>query len=221
MAKIDNIKYVLFDLDGTLTDPKEGITKCVRYALSKFGIEADTEELLPFIGPPLHESFPEYYGFSKEDTEKAVAFYRERFHETGKYENVPYEGMKDFLRELKENGFITAVATSKPEVPSVDILNHFGFAPYFDVISGSNPDGTKSKKPELMEDVRRRLSIEKEDFLAHAVMIGDRKYDIEGAKAVGIRSIGVSYGYAPEGELEAAKPDFAANSVKELRSLFF
>lgn len=221
MAKLKDIRYVLFDLDGTLTDPKEGITKCVQYALSKFGIEADTEDLLPFIGPPLYDSFPEYYGLNREDTEKAVAYYRERFHEVGMFENIPYEGMTAFLKELKENGFITAVATSKPEEASVIILKHFGFAPYFDVISGSNPDGTKSKKTELMEDVRLRLSIDKEDFLSRAVMVGDRRFDIEGAKSTGIRSIGVSYGYAAEGELEAAGADYIVGSVEELRSLFF
>lgn len=210
------IKTILFDLDGTLTDPKEGITKCVQYALSKFGIEADCDELVSFIGPPLVTSFREFYGLSDEECELAVKYYRERFSTVGLFENVPYDGITDVLAKLKEKGYTLAIATSKPTVFTMRICDKFGLTPYFDYIKGSELDGTNAEKVDVIRCVLEDTGAKPEE----TVMIGDRKFDILGAKEFGLTSLGVRYGYAAEGELEAAGADYIVDTVEQIGELF-
>lgn len=209
------MRYILFDLDGTLTDPKEGITKCVQYALKKFGIDADCDDLVPFIGPPLITSFREFYGLDPKQCEQAVVYYRERFSTVGLFENVPYNGIDNMLEKLKQKGCILAIATSKPTVFTMRICDKFGLTEYFDLIKGSELDGTNAEKADVIRCVLEELGAAPED----TVMIGDRKFDILGAKEFGLKSVGVSYGYASEGELEAAGADYIVDTVEELAGL--
>lgn len=208
-------QYILFDLDGTLTDPKIGITSCVQYALHKLGIEEpDLDELEPFIGPPLTDSFREFYGFDDETVQQAVIYYRERFSTVGLFENDIYPGIAQMLERLKQAERRLAVASSKPTVFVKQILEHFEILSYFDVIVGSKLDGTRAKKEEVVEEALRQLLC---DGNGHdIVMVGDRKFDVEGAKAYGIDSIGVAYGYAACGELEEAGADVIVETVEEL-----
>lgn len=210
-------KYLLFDLDGTLTDPKEGITSSVQYALKSFGIdEPDADKLEPFIGPPLRESFMNFYGFEKEKAEEAVAKYREWFVPKGIFQNKLYPGIGEMLAQLKKQGRILAVASSKPRVFVDKILKHFAIEQYFDVVVGSELDGTRDSKEEVIGEALRRLSAADNTGI---VMIGDRKFDIYGGKAYGLVTVGVTFGYAGEGELEEAGADYIAESVEELRRL--
>ena len=209
-------EYILFDLDGTLTDPKEGITKSVQYALASVGIdEPDLDKLEPFIGPPLHESFMEFYGFDRDKAMKLVDKYRERFNVTGIYENVIYPGIANMLKTLKEAGCKIAIASSKPTEMVEIILDHFEIRKYFDFVVGSNLDGTRTKKEEVVEEALRQLEPVKEK----TAMVGDRKFDVEGAKAFGLVSIGVSFGYAQQNELEEAGADYIVDTVEELQKL--
>ena len=209
-------EYILFDLDGTLTDPKEGITKCVQYALASVGIdEPDLDKLEPFIGPPLHESFMEFYGFDREMAMKLVEKYRERFKDTGIFENVIYPGIADMLKSLKEAGCKISIASSKPTVLVERILEHFDIRKYFDSVVGSNLDGTRTKKEEVVEEALYQLQCLKEK----TAMVGDRKFDIEGARAFGLTGIGVSFGYAAENELQEAGADYIVDTVEELQKL--
>lgn len=207
-------KYLLFDLDGTLTDPKEGITKSVQYALSKFGINEDCDNLLHFIGPPLLDGFMEFYNFGVDDANKAILYYRERYSTVGLYENCAIDGIHEALSKLKESGYIMAVATSKPTEFAKAICEKYKLSEYFDLIMGSEFDGTRTRKSEVISEVLKQLNITSDE----AVMIGDRKHDIMGAKEVGTRSIGVTFGYAKDGELEEAGADFIVNSPAELLS---
>lgn len=215
--------YILFDLDGTLTDPKPGITRCVQYALHKFGIEEqDLDKLEPFIGPPLLDSFQEFYGFEEEKGQQAIVYYRERFRTVGLFENEVYPGIAQMLARLQEAGCHLAVASSKPEIFVKRILEHFGLSSYFEVVVGSELDGRRARKEEVVEEALRQLL--GEEALAQqslrpiedVVMVGDRKFDIQGAKRFGIASIGVRYGYAGQGELEEAGADRIAATVEEL-----
>lgn len=209
-------EYILFDLDGTLTDPKEGITKSVQYALASVGIdEPDLDKLEPFIGPPLHESFMEFYGFDRENAMELVDKYRERFNVTGIYENVIYPGIADMLKTLKEAGCKIAIASSKPTEMVEIILDHFDIRKYFDFVVGSNLDGTRTKKEEVVEEALRQMKAVKEN----TAMVGDRKFDVEGARAFGLTSIGVSFGYAQGNELEEAGADYIVDTVEELQKL--
>lgn len=213
-------QYCLFDLDGTLTDSQEGITKSVQYALKAFGIEEpDLKKLTPFLGPPLQKSFMEIYGFSQEDAAKAVALYRERFAPIGIFENSVYPGIPDMLENLKEKGVLLAVASSKPECYVRQILAHFDVEKYFDVVVGSELDGRRSQKEEVVEEALKRLgilTIPVEKRKTACAMIGDRKFDLQGAKAHFLTGVGVSYGYAPVGELEEEGADYIAETVGEL-----
>ncbi|MEZ3517640.1 MAG: HAD family hydrolase [Lachnospiraceae bacterium] len=216
-------KYILFDLDGTLTDPKIGITRSVQYALYALGIdEPSLDRLEPFIGPPLADSFREFYGLNEEQIAVAIAKYRERFAQQGIYENEIYPGISEMLAELKRKGKILAIASSKPTLFVEQILDYFDIRKYFDFVVGSNMDGTRSRKEEVVEEALRQMvsaemiPSEKKDTV---VMVGDRKFDIEGAKAQGITSVGVSFGYASEGELEQAGADFTVNSVELLSAM--
>lgn len=207
-------KYILFDLDGTLTDPAEGITNSVAYSLSKYGIEvSDKKELYKFIGPPLKDSYIEYYGFSESDAVKAIEYYREYFKPKGMFENEVYEGVPELLEELKQNGKKIILATSKPEVFSTEILKHFDLYKYFDFVSGATLDGTRSKKADIIAYAISEMGItEKEKCL----MVGDRAQDINGAIANGIDSLGVLFGYGDREELESAGATYIAESVKDI-----
>lgn len=216
-------QYILFDLDGTLTDPKLGITSSVQYALRALGIEEPSlDKLEPFIGPPLADSFREFYGLNEEQTVTAIAKYRERFNDQGIYENEIYPGTAQMLASLKESGKKLAIASSKPTVFVERILDYFDIRAYFDYIIGSNMDGTRGKKEEVVEEALRQmvpsgmLPAEKK---ASVAMVGDRRFDIEGAKEHGITSVGVSFGYAPEGELEQAGADYIVDTVEALAEL--
>lgn len=206
------IKYLLFDLDGTITDPKEGITKCVQYALSKFDIEEECDNLISFIGPPLTDSFIDFYGFDKQKAELAIKYYRERYAKIGLFENSAIDGIHEVLEKLKNSGYTLAVATSKPTCFAISICEKYDFSKYFDIIMGSELDGTRTKKSEIIYEVLKQLNAKPEEV----VMIGDRKYDIIGAKEVGTASIGVRFGYAEDGELEKAGADFIVGTPNEL-----
>lgn len=205
---------VLFDLDGTLTDPGIGITNSVAYALGKFGIQAsDRTKLYKFIGPPLQDSFELFYGFSKEDAGKAVGYYREYYREKGIYENALYDGIKELLRMLCDKGKQLLVATSKPEEFALQILEYFDIRKYFAYTAGSNMDGTRSKKEEV---IAYALKAAKVPAKASVVMAGDREYDVLGAKAAGIDSIGVLFGYGSREELEAAGAVYLAEKAEDI-----
>ena len=204
----------LFDLDGTLTDPEEGITRSVAYALERFGIEVmDLHTLTPFIGPPLKDSFMRFYGFSDEEALRAVALYRERFSVTGIFENRPYEGMAALLRSLRAEGLRLAVASSKPEIYVKQILEHFDLAAPFAAVCGSELDGRRVKKAEVVACALETLGVAPSPAV---VMVGDREHDVAGAKANGLRCVGALYGFGSREELCAAGADFLAESVEDL-----
>lgn len=212
-------RYILFDLDGTLTDPKEGITKCVQYALKYFGIEADTEDLVDFIGPPLLESFQEYYHLDDEQGHMALKKYRERFNDIGIFENGVYPGIHELLAALKKQGRYIALATSKPEVYARRILERYELMPYFDVVVGSEMNGRRTDKGEVITEALRQLQISDEQK-PEVLMIGDRLHDMVGAGKNQIDKLGVYYGYAHEGELEEAGADYVVDTVEKLKEFF-
>lgn len=203
------------DLDGTLTDPKEGITKCVQYALSYFGIEEEQENLMRFIGPPLVDSFMEFYGLPRDKALLAVEKYRERFADKGIFENKVYEGVENMLQKLVDTGHIIVLATSKPKVFADIIVKKYRLRPYLKLVSGSELDGTRNAKDEVIEYAIEKLGCDRE----RTIMVGDRKQDIEGAKKCKIASCGVRFGYAEPGELENAGADYIADDIKELQNI--
>ena len=210
-------KYLLFDLDGTLTDPKIGITTCVQYALKSYGIEEpDLDKLEPFIGPPLKDSFMQFYGMDEKQAEAAIEKYRERFRDTGIFENKIYKGVPAMLRTLKAKGMSLAVASSKPTVFVKRILEHFHIEQYFDVVVGSELDGRLGTKTEVVQEALRQLFPDGQIRRDEVYMIGDRKFDVEGARNVRVESIGVAYGYGSMEELKEAKADYIVRSVPEL-----
>lgn len=214
---MSKFRYVLFDLDGTLTDPAIGITNSIIHALKKYNISVnDRSELYRFIGPPLTESFIKYYDFSEEEAKKAVEYYREYFSVKGLFENIIYAGIDDLLNCLKNNGQVLIVATSKPQIFAEQILEHFNISKYFSFIAGSNLDGTRVKKDEVIRYALASCNIT--DF-SKVVMVGDREHDIIGAKTVGIKSIGVLYGYGSKEELVNAGADYIVESVPEIRNI--
>lgn len=208
------ISYLLFDLDGTLTNPQEGITKCVQYALRAFQIEEpDLEKLVPFIGPPLIQSFMDFYGFTETQARQAVSVYRERFGTVGLFENYPYPGIANMLKQLQAQGKVLAVASSKPTIYVRRILEKFELAPYFQVIEGSNLDGTRVDKKEVIAEVLAQLGNPSSDQL---LMIGDRKFDVIGAREMGFGCVGVRFGFAAPGELEDSGAVYIAETVDDL-----
>lgn len=211
------LKYILFDLDGTLTDSSEGITKSVQYGLKSIGIEVENlQELHRFIGPPLEYSFQEFYRLDGENIRQAIEKYRERYRSVGMYENTLYPGIAKMLADLKKRGRTLAVASSKPEVFVRQILKHFNITQYFDVIVGSGLDGSLPKKEDVIREALNQLFDGKEPAPEETAMVGDRNFDINGAKPFGIVSIGVEYGFAEPGELKEAKADYIVKTVKEL-----
>ncbi len=210
------LKSILFDLDGTLTDPKEGITRCVEYALNKFGIEvAHLDLLLPYIGPPLYDSFVHIQGLPEEQAAQAVVYYRERYSTIGMFENSVIPGIPQLLEALQEKEYTLYVATSKPTVFAEEILRHYGLDGYFKHVAGSNLDGTRSKKREVIQYVLDQNAIPPEE----ALMIGDREHDIIGAKGCGVASVGVLFGYGSEEELSSSGADYIASTVEEIQEI--
>lgn len=210
-------KYILFDLDGTLTDPKLGITTCVQYALQSFGIdEPNLDNLEKFIGPPLVDSFMDFYGFDREKAEAGVVKYRERFADVGLFENEIYPGVEHMLSKLSKIGFRLAVASSKPTVFVERILEHFHIRQYFKVVVGSELNGERSRKEEVIQETLRQLFPDGQIKYDEIYMVGDRCFDVDGAKAIHVESIGVTYGYGGIEELKEHKADYIVESVPEL-----
>ncbi|MFI3326418.1 MAG: HAD hydrolase-like protein [Clostridia bacterium] len=211
------LKYILFDLDGTLTNPEKGIVNCAKFALEYYGIhEEDNDKLRSFIGPPLHKSFSQHYGFSTEKAREAIAKYRERFSTIGLFENEPYDGVVDMLKLLKEKGLKMAIASSKPEVFVKKISDKFGFTPYLDFQVGCHLDGTLEEKEEVMAKALELLNVQNKE---EAIMVGDRKFDVEGSKINAVKCIGIKLGFATENELEEAGADYVVQDIKELTEL--
>lgn len=210
-------QYILFDLDGTLTDPGEGITNSVDYALKKYNIIIeDKKELYKFIGPPLQESFQKYYGFSKEQSLQAVEYYREYFRDKGIFENKVYKGTIEMLSVLKNKGKHIILATSKPEEFAKQILVHFDLMRYFEFIAGATMDGTRSKKDDV---IRYAVSSYPINDLSESIMIGDREHDILGANKVGMDSIGVLFGYGDYDELKKAGATYIVKKIKDILNI--
>ncbi len=209
------IRTLFFDLDGTLTDSKEGITKCVAEALHTVcGIEvADLDTLTCYIGPPLLDGFIENHQLDRETAARCRDVYRDRYGEVGLFENRVYDGIPEVLEQLKAQGFTLCVATSKPEPFAVRILERFGLAHYFEVISGATMDGTIGTKGEVIANTLRRIG---DPDHSKILMIGDRNHDIFGAHAYDIRAIGVLYGFGSREEFEKAQADAIAETVSDL-----
>ena len=203
------MRCVIFDLDGTLTQSEEGIFNCVRYAAEKLGFEEpDAATLHKFVGPPLMWSFQEYMGMDEAMAERAVTTYRERYTVVGLFENRVYPGIRRLLRTLKREGWYIGIATGKPQGPAERIIEHFGLSKYFDKIVG--PTGKIGAEKDWL--IRSALP----ETYDEAWMVGDRKFDIEGGKTVGIRTIGVGYGYGDEAELRGAGCDVYAPTVQDV-----
>lgn len=205
---------ILFDLDGTLTDPGEGITNSVAYALRRLGqTPPPRAELEAYIGPPLAGSFEERAGVDRQTAELAVEYYREYFGVKGIFENELYGGIDDMLKALKAAGATVSLATSKPTVYAKQIIEHFGIAKYFDAVAGSELDGRRVKKAEVIEYALELLGVSQRD---RVVMIGDREHDIIGAKKCGVASVGVTYGYGSHEELDSSGAGHIVDSVEDL-----
>lgn len=212
-------KIFLFDLDGTITEPKEGITKCVQYSLEYMGIhEPDLDKLECFIGPPLHKSYEKYYNLSEEEAFYAVEKYRERYSKIGIFECNLYGGIREVFEVIKENGGKIGLATSKPEEFAIRLLEHYNIKQYFDCITGSLMDGRRTEKTEVILEAFERMEISAATK-DEVIMIGDRLHDIVGANNTGIESIGVKYGYSVGNELENAGAAYIVETTEELRKL--
>lgn len=201
-------RYILFDLDGTLTDSREGIVNSIVHALEHYGIQVDDREVLrPFLGPPLAESFCKYFDFDKEQALEAVGYYREYFAVKGLLENQVYEGVEELVKNLQNSGYKLFLATSKPEVFAKQIMDHFGLSSYFTFIGGATLDESRLKKADVIRYVLEENQIAD---VSEVVMVGDRDQDVWGAKQNGIDVIGVLYGYGSREELEEAGADAIA-----------
>lgn len=212
-------KVIFFDLDGTLTESGEGITKSVQYALEKIGRpEEDLEKLKVFVGPPLMEQFMKYAGVDETTGRKAVEYYRERYEVKGIFENRPYEGVEAMLQELKRRGYILAVASSKPEYYVKKILDYFNLTVYFNEIVGSEMNGARTSKTEVIEEALKRTNMS--SWRSEVLMVGDKEHDVLGAREAGIDCVAVAYGYGTQEELTEAKPLKIVDSVDDLLHFF-
>ena len=212
-------KAIFFDLDGTLTESGEGITKSVQYALEKLGKpEEDLDKLRVFIGPPLMEQFMKYADVDETEARRAVEYYRERYAVKGIFENRPYDGVENLLRELKGKGYILAVASSKPEYYVTKILDYFNLSSYFEVVVGSELNGARTSKTEVIEEALKRLNMS--DRRKEVLMVGDKEHDVLGAIAAGLACVAVGYGYGTKEELTAAQPLKIVASIEELLRFF-
>ena len=205
--------YVLFDLDGTISDSSEGITKGIQIALKHMGIDEERENLSKFIGPPLKYSFTTFYDFNEEQCDIAVKKYRDYDGKTGLFENKAYDGIDDLLKKIKESGRKIAVATSKPERFSVQILEKFGLLQYFDIISGASMDGVRADKYEVIIEALERFG---NPDRSEVVLVGDTRFDAEGATKAGIDCIGVLYGFGTRESLEKAGVKYIAESMEDI-----
>lgn len=206
---------VLFDLDGTVTDPKEGITKSIQYALGEMGIRVeDLDALCPFIGPPLRDSFMRYYAMDEATAEEAVRLYRVYYRDKGILQNVLYPGMDALLASLHAKGRQVLLATSKPTVFAEQILRHFAIDGYFSFVAGSELDGARSHKDEVI-----RYALAEQGIQGPAIMVGDTAFDMTGAKKTGLTAVGVLYGYGPEASLREAGADYIVSTVAALERL--
>ncbi len=227
-------KYILFDLDGTLTDPMVGITRSVQHALEHYKIhEPDLKKLTPFIGPPLKDSFMRYYHFPETQAREAIGVYREYYSAKGIFENEELPGIRQMLKRLKEAGKVLLVATSKPEPFAKMIVEHFGLDPYLSFVGGADMEETRVKKGDVIRYVLEQIKIvdgadpgrpaaqkaRTAAQKARVVMVGDREHDIFGAKENQIQSIGVLMGYGSREELEKAGADKIAADAGELTEL--
>ena len=209
-------KNVLFDLDGTLTDPAEGITNALMHAQRRLGRPVSPrEELYVFIGPPLIETFMSEWGLSRQESDQALVYYREHFGTKGLFENVPYAGIGECLAELKDAGLRLFVATSKPEPLSLRILEHFDLLKYFEAVAGSTMDEQRTKKGEVIAYALDTYGLDR----AETVMVGDRKHDVIGARENGVPCVGVLYGYGSRAELQEAGAAALAADLQELTAL--
>lgn len=207
---------ILLDLDGTLTDPREGITRCIQYALERLDQPVpEQDRLLHFIGPPLHESFSEMLGGNEKLADRAVALYRERFGEVGLYENAPYPGIGAALEALRSGRARLFVATSKPTIYARRIVVHFGLDKWLEDVFGSELDGTRTDKSELLAHIAGQLGLATET----ARMVGDREHDMIGARNNGIQGLGVIWGYGSEQELLEAGATALLRTPGELARL--
>lgn len=211
-------KYILFDLDGTLIDSRAGITTAVQYALHQMGVEEpDLKKLEVFIGPPLSESFPEYYGYNKEETEQAIAYFREFFSADGIHNNTLVDGVPQMLKTLKEHGKVLCIASSKPEAFVKEILgNQHKIADLFDYIRGGSMDESRCKKTDVIQDLLEQQLHLSREACKEVLMVGDRKYDVTGASCFGIPCLGVDMVDTPKGELEEAGAIEVVHSMEEV-----
>ncbi len=211
-------KTLLFDLDGTLTDPQEGLVNANAYAMKSFGLEPlPRETLITFIGPPLLESYEKIVGLSKEDARAMYAHFREYFSDRGWRENQIYFGIAPMLKHLKDAGYTIVMATSKPEPFAINIANHFGIAPYFDLIAGSSMDESRTKKGQVIAYALEQLPGAELDS---CIMIGDRKHDMLGGKENGMDTLGLLYGFGDRTELETAGATHIVETVEDLEAFF-
>lgn len=210
-------KIILFDLDGTVMNTKEGITKCAAYALKHYGIIVENLDTLDFfIGPPLHKSFQDFYGFDEKKAAEAALLYRERYKDIGVYECEPYKDIKEVLNSLCGRGYKLGIATSKPEIYAKKIVEKFELAQYFTFVTGSLLDNSRSEKREVIEEIFAQFGVGSIYEKSDVIMVGDRKHDIIGAKQTGIEAIGVKYGFAKGNELEDAGADYIADTPKDI-----
>ncbi len=209
---------LLFDLDGTITDSKEGIINCFRYALDFFGVDgSDETKLMQVMGPPLKESFMQLYGLTEDQAHVALGKYRERYTDIGIYENKLYDGIKQVLAGCKKAGYRIALATSKPEIFSVRIIRHFGLEQYFDLVTGASLDESRSTKEAVISYILAALELTDK---SRVVMIGDRKHDLIGAQVCGIDAVGVLYGYGSWEELSGYPHVYLAETPDALLRYF-
>ena len=210
------MKNILFDLDGTVTDPFLAITKAVAYSLNSFDIRINgLDELTVFIGPPLDESFQKYYGMNEEKSWQAVEKYREYYSQIGLFENEVYEGMEDFLKSLIDSGKDLYICTSKPYIFAKKIIEHFGLTKYFKGIYGAELDGTRKNKKDVIAYCLQQERLNVDDCL----MVGDRKHDVIGAHLNRIQCVGVLYGYGSKEEFENNDCEYIAKNLKELKEV--
>jgi len=213
------IKYVFFDLDGTIIDSSEGIFNTWDYTLKTLGLELrDRDSLRKYIGPPLEDSFAKEFGFDEEKVKEAVAIYRKSYGEKGVYETELYDGIKKLIMELASNGFNVILATSKRQSFSEETLERYGLKEYFYFISGAMVDGTRGKKADVIKHVLENAKI---DNMDECIMVGDTIYDVNGAKANNMKCIGVTYGFGLEEDLKEAGADYIAHNMEELKKILF
>ena len=214
-----NKKFIFFDLDGTLTDPGIGITNSVMHALKYYNISVESRELLyPFIGPPLVDSFMKYYGFSQEEAIQVRMAFTERYQPIGWKENKPYDGIVEVLEALKEAGKLLGIATSKPTDLATRVLEHFDLIKYFPIICAAPTNGLGAEKAGRIQaafEEAKNLGYE----VKNPIMVGDTKFDVEGAHQCDIPCVGVSWGFAAEGEFEACNTEFVVDTMDELKEI--